>query len=246
MNEPIRFQEVAEILKRLLKQKGITYKELAKKLSLSESGIKKLFISDDCSFSRLNEICVAIGVSISDVLDAVYETPIKSHRHTREQEEFLVSNPKAFNIYCKLTVEEMSITELKRNFKISESELFKILKSLDKYDLIQLMPEGRIRFPDKSMTLWENAGPLVAKMKREWPAQLLKTIIGNENLPGYRLALRSYRMKESTLKEFIDAITEIEFEFARRGYRETQLERENTILVSNVNALAPRSFIEKL
>jgi DNA-binding Xre family transcriptional regulator len=246
MNQPIQFQEIASVIKRLLKERGITYRDMAHKLALSESSVKKLFVSNDCSFRRLSQICAILGISVSDLMTSLDEMPMRSHRHTPAQEEFLLANPQAFHLYCKIVFEDLQPENLQKIFNISHGALFKILRSLDKHNLVQLMPDGEIRYPDMGMVLWENAGPLAAKMKREWPGRLLDMVIGNEGQEGYRLTLRSYHMKKSTLAEFIRAFSDLEFEFARRSLREERLERDQTIPVSTVSAVAPRSFIERL
>lgn len=246
MSQPIQFQELATIIKRLLKERGISYRELARRLALSESSVKKLFIAEDCSLLRINQICAVLGVSLADVMTNIQEEPIRKYRHTPEQEEFLVANPQAFHLYCKIVFDGLQPEELQKAFNISPAALFKLLRDLDKHNLIQIMPNNRVKHPDMKMVLWENAGPLIAKMKCEWPSRLLDMVIGNENREGYRLSLRSYYMKKSTLLEFIAALTELELEFARRAIREERLEKEQTIPVSTVCAIAPRSFIESL
>lgn len=246
MSQPIQFQEIAPVIKRLLKERGMTYRDLAQKLALSESSVKKLFIANDCSFQKISQICSILAISVSDLIASLEDMPVRSHRHTPAQEEFLLANPQAFHLYCKIVFEDFQPKTLQRIFNISESALFKILRSLDKHNLIQLMPDGEVRCPNMEMVLWENSGPLVAKMKREWPGRLLKMIEDNETQEGYRLTLRSYNMKRSTLAEFIQAMTDLEFEFARRSLREERLERDQTIPVSTISAIAPRSFIETL
>lgn len=246
MSLPIQFREVAVVLKRLLRARGITYRELAEKLALSESSVKKLFIAEDCSFARICQICAILQISVADLMTGVEEEPVKRHRHTPAQEAFLVSDPQAFHLYCKIIFDGLQPEALRAVFQISESLCFQLLRKLDKQDLIRLMPDGRIQFPDMSMVLWENAGPLVAKMKREWPQRLLDKVIGREDQDGYRLTLRSYHMKRSTLSEFLRAMTDLEFEFARRSVRESRLERDQTVPVSALSVVAPRSFVEGL
>jgi DNA-binding Xre family transcriptional regulator len=246
MNQPVGFREISVVLKKVLKERGITYRELARQLKLSESSIKKLFTSDDCSLKRLGEICSVLGISLQDLMAAVHETPIQVHRYTPEQENFLVTNSKAFHVYWKIVYEESTTTEVMKQFGLSNDALFKILRSLDKQNLLSLLPDGKIKFPDRGMVFWENKGPLVELIKREWSKRLLAQVEGRDHLPGYRLCLKSYRMKESTLLDFIKAIGDLELEFARRAYREEKLSRKSTIPVALVSVVAPKSFVERL
>jgi hypothetical protein len=176
----------------------------------------------------------------------VHETPIQIHRYTPKQENFLVSNPQAFHVYWKIVYEELTPAEVMKEFGLSNTTLFKIFRSLDKHDLVKLMPNGEIKFPDRGMVLWENKGPLVAMIKRDWPKKLLAQIEGREHLPGFRLSIKAYRMKESTLADFIKALSELELEFARRSNREARLSRKTTVPVAAVFTIAPKSFVEKI
>jgi transcriptional regulator with XRE-family HTH domain len=60
--------EILAALKRALKARGMTYRDLAKALSMSESGVKKWLTSKDCSLGRVLAACEAIGVSLEDLL----------------------------------------------------------------------------------------------------------------------------------------------------------------------------------
>lgn len=241
-----QFEEIAGILKRLLKEKGVTYRQLARDLKISESSVKKLFISKDCSYSRLNKICAIIGVELADVLKAAMENPLKTFRFTEKQERFLVENPKCFHVYVKLVFEEWSAGDLKEKFALSDASLFKYLRSLDQHNLIQLMPNGEVRCPDMTMVLLEDAGPIVDKIKNDWSKDLLRKVIGNSRTPNYHLSIRYFQLRPDTLSEFIKAVEELELEFGRRSVREFRLHKADTVPVSMMAALAPRSFVEEL
>ena len=60
--------DVFQILKRTLRAKGVTYRDLAKHLGLSESGVKKMFLAKDLPLGRLIEIAEWLGVSAADLV----------------------------------------------------------------------------------------------------------------------------------------------------------------------------------
>ena len=57
------YKAIVKQLKKFLKAKGITYKELGKKLGMTEGGIKKILGGDDYSIGRFTRICDAAEVS---------------------------------------------------------------------------------------------------------------------------------------------------------------------------------------
>ena len=54
-------------LKRCLKMKGVTYKDLAKLMNLSESSVKRLFASNNLSLQRFEQGCEILGLSSFDL-----------------------------------------------------------------------------------------------------------------------------------------------------------------------------------
>ena len=53
-----------ENLKRELKAKGLTYKDVADHLELTESSVKRLFSQEDLSIQRLDSICEMLGIDL--------------------------------------------------------------------------------------------------------------------------------------------------------------------------------------
>ena len=62
-----QLSEVCNTLKNTLKQKNITYKILAERLTMSEANVKRMFSLQQFSLGRLEEICEAAGLSLSDL-----------------------------------------------------------------------------------------------------------------------------------------------------------------------------------
>ena len=56
-----------DTLKRCLKTRGITYKDVAIALELSEASIKRLFSERSLSMKRLEQICRLMDMSFSDL-----------------------------------------------------------------------------------------------------------------------------------------------------------------------------------
>src|SRR5580765_3197993 len=54
-------------LKRLMKARSITYKELAGRIKLSEISVKRIFSQSSLSLARLEQICQALEVSIQEI-----------------------------------------------------------------------------------------------------------------------------------------------------------------------------------
>src|SRR5256885_10666553 len=68
---------VFDALKQLLWARGATYADLARAMRMSESGVKKIFASEDCSLARLEEIAHTVGFTLRELFDAAARPPIE-------------------------------------------------------------------------------------------------------------------------------------------------------------------------
>src|SRR6185369_16059177 len=90
----IESNQVLGAVKQALRARGVTYRQLGKLVKMSESGVKKLFATGDCSLGRLLEICEAVGVSLEDVArEAPRRDPVS---FSATQEAFFLANPQCF------------------------------------------------------------------------------------------------------------------------------------------------------
>ncbi len=99
MSEPAA---LLDALKHTLRVRRVTYRALARRIGMSESGVKKLFSAGDCSLSRLEIMCVAIGVSVADLAahaEAARRQPV---RLSRSQLVFFRANPPCFYFLWEL------------------------------------------------------------------------------------------------------------------------------------------------
>jgi len=85
---------IVQIVKAQLKQRGITYRALARELALSESAVKQMFASGDMNLSRLDRICEVMAIDITDLMREVEADQLRLQALSVEQEKVLVSNPK--------------------------------------------------------------------------------------------------------------------------------------------------------
>lgn len=157
---------IIDTLKRLLKQHGMTYRELAHALALSESAVKQMFATGDMSLSRLDKICGVLSMDISELMAVVESTNARLRSLTLEQEKRLVSNPKLLVVaYC--VVNRWTLEEIIATYKIDEPEAIGLLVQLDKMQLIELLPGNRAKILIANNFDWLPNGPIEAYFKAE-------------------------------------------------------------------------------
>ena len=129
-------------LKEILKVRGYTYKEVAEKLEMSESGVKKLFTNNDISMNKLFEILKKFDVSLEDVLKLS-----KGHRVatklTAEQEKLFLKSSNYFNAVHQLGALDYDMSEFfKLNHRVGKVRLQKILDDLVKVGAVIKTDDG--------------------------------------------------------------------------------------------------------
>ncbi|MCF8060201.1 MAG: helix-turn-helix domain-containing protein [Bacteriovoracaceae bacterium] len=131
--------EVDHILKTLKKELSvlkITYKDIADKLEMSESGIKKLLNGNDIKLDRLINICDLCKISFSELMKkAEVEVPFK--QFTQKEEDYFLENHNSYFFYLSLERHQFNFQEVLTKMKVSRKIGEKNLKDLIKIGILK-------------------------------------------------------------------------------------------------------------
>ena len=145
-------------LKRRLRADKITYRELARRLRLSEPTVKRDLSRGTFSLARLDRMCEVLGVSLGDLLqppgDFVPLTQLSS-----EQEQALVTQPKLL-LVTYLVVNDWKFQEIVTTFQVSENELVSMLLRLERLGIAEFRPPHRMRKLTARNFTWRKDGPV--------------------------------------------------------------------------------------
>jgi transcriptional regulator with XRE-family HTH domain len=148
-------------LKSELKARGLTYKDLAGRLNLSEPSVKRLFAEESFTLERFAKACEVIGTSMRELMKAMDGQDRDAVQHlTLEQEEYLASDRVSFGVFHRLLKGD-SLGSIKNQTRLSDAQMTKALVSLDKLGVIDLMPGNNIRLRTPRLIKWSNDGPLL-------------------------------------------------------------------------------------
>lgn len=145
-------------LKARLRAEGITYKDLARRLRLSEPTVKRDLSSGDFSLPRLDRICEILGLSLDELL----QLPSKATLLTQlsaEQERALVTQPKLL-LATYLIVNDWKFEEITTTFAIDDNELVGIMLKLEKLGIAQFTPPRRMKKLTARNFSWRKDGPV--------------------------------------------------------------------------------------
>src|SRR4029078_3545424 len=79
-----------------VKERGMTYADVAKGLRISEPTVKRIFAQRNCDLKRLQELCEFIQVDLAELARGLPRNDRLIHRLAHEQEEELMADPRLF------------------------------------------------------------------------------------------------------------------------------------------------------
>ncbi len=231
-------------LKIILKRNKIEYKELAAHLGLSESGLKKVMNAEDGSFSRLEQICRFLGVSLADVIHQIEDQELHNVAFTSSQEDFFAKDRIHFLTYWMLAYERRDSAEVQKLLQLGDRELWRILYRLDGLNLLRLQTGNRIKLPAPKAIKWVGRSKFVMDLYKKWSTQLISQTAGNPD-SGSRFLIRYLRMSESTWNDLCQAMIELDRQFSNRAVREMRLRTKNLRHVRWLTVADNRSWAEE-
>ncbi len=150
---------IIDTLKRELKSRGITYRELATRLSLSESAVKHMFSTSNFSLRRLDEICAVLEVDFGDLVEFSQSREQRIEQLSEQQEEEIMSDMRLLLVaYCLLNY--WSFDEILERYDITPQQGRSYLRKLDRMKFIELQPGDRVRLLLANNFSWRKNGAI--------------------------------------------------------------------------------------
>lgn len=210
-------------LKEAMKAKGFTYSRLARKIGTSEVTIKRIFSQGQgCTLDRLFEICEAIGVSFFDIAALAKREEEVDYFLTHEQENHFAAKPAHFAIFKEL-LRGIPAHEIKKLWELDENRYFKILRSLEKLGLIDVLPENKVRLKVRGNIRMAHRGPLAKKILRPQINTFLDHV--DDTLENKDVCMHSaeVELSEIHIKDLVAEIHALGTKYRARAFRDRSL-----------------------
>lgn len=156
--------QVFDALKRCLRAKGMSYRELADRLGVSEPTIKRLFHEKDCKIGRLEEICSAIGVEIESIFMSANKGPGKGGRIPASAVARLAENASLFGVLILLS-QNFSADYIMRVTGLTPASLFLYFRDLERLGLVVRGAGLSVKLTIDTPIEWDLDGPLHAPFR---------------------------------------------------------------------------------
>lgn len=209
--------QIVQAVRAALRARGMTYRELATALGVSEPTVKRDLGRGDFSLSRLDRICEILGLSLEELLlGASTSTHITQLSET--QERALVRQPKLL-LVTYLLANEWRLVDITRAFDLDENALVSALLELDRLKIIDYRPPDRVRRLTARNFGWRRDGPVHAFFVEKVASEFLRGTQDDSDafhFIGGTLSVASFaRMRH--------AIVQLAQEFAELSRRDARL-----------------------
>lgn len=153
------------ILRRLMRAKGIRYRDLSQALGVSELTIKRLFQARDCKISRLVEICKVLDMDMKDLLDMAASAQSIPAMLPVATENALAQQQGLMSVFI-LLLNGYSVQEVEYQNGLQKSDLYLYLRELEKLELIKITSSGEVTFCVPLPVKWRLNGPLLRTLAK--------------------------------------------------------------------------------
>lgn len=210
--------QTAEALKKLLKAKGIVYQDLVDRTGLSLPSIKRILSKGEMTLGRLEEICHAADIAVSDVLKLITTlSEGQPEELTEEQEKYLARYPHRF-AHFDLLLTGMKPKQIESEFKLTQAQTHKILNDLDKWGLIAWQGQYKIKLLTSQNIRLSKNGPLRSLFSEECMKSFLA--LGADHAHSFQ-EFRTLRMSENSLRRLNQKLIELLIEIGKESELET-------------------------
>ncbi len=152
-------EQMLQFLRKRLKAQGITQKDLAARLDVSEASIKRMFASPRVTLERLAEVTALAGMTIAELAQETALQSEKLPQLTEQQEREVVADLKLL-LVAVCVLNHWTMEDIRTRFTLTEPEIILALTRLDRIGLIDLLPGNRIRLKVARDFRWLPNGPI--------------------------------------------------------------------------------------
>lgn len=166
--------QLVDALKREMRARRLTYKDLALKLELSEGAIKRMFALNRMTLDRVDQICDILKVDLAELVDNYVQDEQRLDQLTEAQERLLVQDPKRL-LVAACVLNRWSFEEILDIYAVNHTECIRHLAALDKIQFIELLPGNRYRIKVSDSFRWRSGGPIERFFERLIADEFLNT-----------------------------------------------------------------------
>ncbi len=206
-------------LKKELKTARMTYADLAVKLDLAESSVKRMLAKGDMPLSRIDAICRALKLDFADLARRVADAQPLLSELTQAQERAVVVDKKLLLVAISV-LSLWTLEQIVAQYRISEAEGIACLAQLDRIGIIELRPLNRYRLKLAKTFRWRPHGPVMEFFRDH---ALLDYFAGSFDGADQGLLLVHGSVSKSLAPAFMERMQSVAQDFAQQHLADQKL-----------------------
>jgi DNA-binding Xre family transcriptional regulator len=197
-------------LKRVMKSRQITYRELARRIALSEASVKRIFSRATMTLARLDEICQALDISLGELVRISSEQCTDAPELlTLDQEKALAADQNLLACFY-LLANGRSGRDVSAELGVDERAVRRWMVRLDALRLIEMRSKLRARTRAASVIAWRRDGPLRLLYEKQVRQEFLQAPF---DLAGEALHFVTAELSEASSKVLLRKMERMAGEF---------------------------------
>jgi transcriptional regulator with XRE-family HTH domain len=145
MNEHL-ISQCLQVIKRKLKERNMTYVDIADILAVSQNTVKRMLNAKDISFERLLTLAELCGLKLDTLLEEAKARPTPYNYFTSQQDEAFYRMPNLWHYFSELFYYSKSPETIQKENDITELSTYRYLRAMEKLSLLELLPNNNIKF----------------------------------------------------------------------------------------------------
>ena len=211
--------DLVTYIKKELKAADLTYADLADKLGLAESSVKRMLSKGDMALSRIDDICHALKIDFAELARRVADSQPLLTGLTQAQEQAVVSDKKLLVVaICVLS--QWTLEQITQLYRVSEAECITCMAQLDRIGFIELRPQNRYRLKLAKTFRWRPHGPMMNFFREN---ALLDYFSGGFDGEGENLHLVHGSISKSLAPVFAERLHALAQDFSRQHQTDQKL-----------------------
>lgn len=203
--------DLLNALKKCLRAKGLSYRDVARALKLSEASVKRIFSEHTFSLSRLEDVCRFLDMTIYDLARLAQQTGNEQITVlTVEQEQALANDPLVLT-YFYLMLTGRTPEAIADEFGLDERQQATMLVRLSRLNLVELYPTNNGRLLTGLRIRWRQDGPIRKMYARQVQQTFLdSTFEGDDELYRFEMGELSGASAKVIAKKIDNIIRELD------------------------------------
>ena len=149
---------IISTLKKTLKLHGKTYADVAQHLELSEASVKRMFAQQTISLSRLDAICQLMNMEITALMQMVTDSTARQINQLSDAQEQQLVSDLALLLVTISVINHYTLDEILDAYELSETQCIQHLATLDRLNIIELLPNNKIKIKISPNFKWRKNG----------------------------------------------------------------------------------------